>query len=191
MKPLSICLLSTDEQSLGRELVSCESGIKRDSLWPARWVPMILFLSAAAILGGGCRQPEAVLWPPNVERTDVRPAKWMVGCFALDPMTDRLRAAGAPEVFELTARRADVVEGKQRYRVALIGSSQKYGAWWPPSPKKIYAQVGSPAVVVFTLAESRDGLVGSYRELSDASPGNSPEIPVSLRRVPCISTPPK
>lgn len=173
-----------------RQLGRFESCDKRDFFGVAVLM-RVLFSVCAVLLVAACQRSETPLWPPNVERTDVGPAEWMVGCFAVDPMTDLLRAAGAPEAFELTARRADVIEGRQRYRVAVNGSSKKYGAWEPLAPKKVRVQVGSPAVVMFLLSRSNDGLVGTYSLISDVSPGSSPEVPVSLRRVPCLSSPTK
>jgi hypothetical protein len=181
--------ISRLSRALARQPLPCESGVKRHSLRVMVCVHVLVSLAVAALLVSGCRRPETPVWPPNVERTDVTPAEWMVGCFALDPMTDRLRAAGAPEAINLTARRADVIEGRQRYRVTVNGSTQKYGAWAPLTSKRIRVEVGSPATVMLALSQSNEGLVGTYQEISDASPGFSPDIPVSLRRITCIPAP--
>jgi hypothetical protein len=131
-------------------------------------------------------------WAPNVERTDIVPTGWMVGCFAMDPMTDRLRANGAHD-FELTSRRVSVVEDTQWYLVEMNGSHQKYGRWTPVAASKIRIQAGSNGFgnLTYTLSRSNDGFVGTYQEVSDVSPGSAPELPVSLRRVACVSIPAK
>ena len=159
----------------------------------------LVCLCAAALLIAACQQRETPQWAPNVERTDITPSEWMVGCFAIEPMTDRLRASGAREGIELTARRADAarrvdaVEGRQWYRVEMNGSHLKYGVWTPVAASKVRAEVGSNGFdnLTYVLSRSNDGFVGTYREISDASPGASPEVPVSLRRVPCVSAPAK
>lgn len=151
----------------------------------------LVCLSTSTLLLSGCQQPEARQWPPNVERTDITPSQWMVGCFAIDPMTDRLRAAGAREQIELTARRVDIVEGRQRYRVEMNGSHLKYGVWTPVAASKVRVDVGSDGFdnLTYVLSRSDAGFAGTYREEGDVSPGASPEVPVSLRRVPCVSAP--
>lgn len=116
----------------------------------------------------------------------------MVGCFAVDPMTDRLRAAGARE-YEFTARLVKVVEGRHWYSVELNGSHQKFGMWSPVAASKIRIHAGSNGFggLTYVLSPSIDGLVGTYQEISDASPGSGPDVPVRLRRIPCVSAPAK
>jgi len=149
-----------------------------------------------SIRGGAadCRLPkrETPQWAPNVERIDILPSEWMVGCFAVDPMTDRLKAAGARE-YEFTTQRAGVVEGRQWYRIELNGSHLKYGMWSPIAASKIRVQTGSNGFgnLTYVLSRSNDGLVGTYQEIGDASPGASPAVPVRFRRVGCNSAPPK
>jgi hypothetical protein len=130
-------------------------------------------------------------WAPNVERTDILPTEWMVGCFAITQMTDTLRAGRARSEFELTVRRSIVVEGRQWYSVKMTGSHQAYGRWSPIAPSKIRVQAGSTGfdTLIYELSRSDDGLVGTYRLIGDVSPGSGPDIPVSLRRVPCSSAP--
>jgi hypothetical protein len=117
----------------------------------------------------------------------------MLGCFAID-ITDRLRAEGAPHAIELTSRRADIVEGKQRYHVSVNGSDLKYGVWTPLTPKSIRVEVVvSPGSsnLTFVLKQLNKGLVGTYRAIGDVSVGSEPEVPVSLRRINCASPPVK
>jgi hypothetical protein len=156
-------------------------------------IQTLLCLCAAALLVAACQRPETPLSPPNAERTDITPAAWMVGCFAID-RTERLRAEGAPEAIELTGRSADVREGKQRYRVALNGSDLKYGGWTPLTAKTIRVEiVTSPGAgnLTFMLQQSNVGLLGTYRAIGDVSVGSEPEVPVSLHRVPCVRAPAK
>jgi len=152
----------------------------------------VMSLCMAALLIGACQKRETPQWAPNGERTDITPSEWMVGCFAIDPMTDRLRAAGARE-YELTAQRVNVVGGRQWYRVELNGSHLEYGVWSPVAASRIRIQAGSNGFgnLTYTLSRSGPGLVGTYHEESDASPGSSPEVPVSLRRITCVSAPTK
>jgi hypothetical protein len=152
---------------------------------------MVLCLCAASLLMVACQQRETPQWAPNVERTDIAPSEWMVGCFAIDPMTDGLRAAGAREQIDLTARRVEVVEGRQWYRVEMNGSHLKYGRWTPIAASKVRLQVGSTGDdnLIYVLSPSNDGLIGIYQEIGDVGPRPSPGVPVSLRRVPCVSAP--
>src|SRR5947199_2568733 len=90
-----------------------------------------------------CQQREMPQWAPNVERTDITPSEWMVGCFAIDPMTELLRAAGARQEFELTGRGAKVIDLRQWYDVRMTGSHQKYGRWTAVAPSRIHLQVGT------------------------------------------------
>jgi len=149
------------------------------------------FLCISVLLVAACQQRETPQWAPNVERTDITPAEWMVGCFAIEAMTDLLRAAGALQEFELTARRAIVVEGRQWYGIEMKGSHRAYGRWTPIAASKIRLQVGSTGFdnLTYALSRSDDGLVGTYRLIGDVSPGSGPDIPVSLRRVPCVPAP--
>jgi len=80
----------------------------------------LVFLCISLLLATACQQRETPQWAPNVERTDITPSEWMVGCFAIDPMTEILRAAGAREQIDLTARRVEVIHGRQWYRVKVI-----------------------------------------------------------------------
>jgi hypothetical protein len=151
--------------------------------------PMLLCMCLAAVLIAACSRPETPRWAPNVERTDITPSEWTVGCFAIETMTDLLRAAGARPEFELTAGRAIVVEGRQWYGVEMKGSHRAYGRWTPIAASKIRLQVGSTGFdnLTYALSRSDDGLVGTYRLISDASPGSGPDVPVTLRKVPCVS----
>ncbi len=153
----------------------------------------LICLCAAALLVTACQQRETPQCAPNVERTDITPSEWMVGCFAIDPMTERLRAAGAGNEIELTNQRGDVVDGRQWYRAEANGSHLKHGRWSPIAASKIRVQVGSDGFggLAYLLARSNDGLVGTYQEIGDVSPGSAPEVPVSLRRVDCVSVPAK
>ena len=148
-------------------------------------------LCATALLIAACQQRETPQWAPNVERTDITPSEWMLGCFAIDPMTDILRAAGARQEIELTARRVKVVEGRQWYGVEMNRSHQKYGMWSPVAASKVRLQVGSNGFdgLTYVLSRSDVGLAGTYTLVGDVSPGSGPEVPVSLRRVPCVSAP--
>ena len=152
---------------------------------------MVLCLCAAVLLMAGCQQRELPQWAPNVERTDIRPSEWMVGCFAIDPMTDGLRAAGARQQIELTDRLARVAEGRQWYRVELGESHQKYGVWTAVAPSKIRVEVGSNwcGTLIYSLSPTNHGLVGIYQEIGDVGPAPSPGVAVSLRRLPCVSPP--
>ena len=147
-------------------------------------------LCAAALLITACQKRETPQWAPNVERTDITPSEWMVGCFAIDPMTDRLRAAGAGSEIELTDRRGDVVEGRQWYRAEASGSHLRHGRWSPIAASKIRIQIGSAGYggLAYVLSRSDDGLVGTYEEIGDIPSAEPPDIPVSLRRVDCVST---
>jgi hypothetical protein len=149
-------------------------------------------LFAAVLLTAACHRPETPQWAPNVERTDITPSEWMVGCFVVDPMTDRLRAAGARE-YELTARLVKVADGRHWYRVQLNGSHEKYGMWTPVAASKLRIYAGSNGFgnLSYAISPSNDRLVGTYQEATDVSPGSAPEVPVSLRRVPCVSAPPR
>lgn len=150
---------------------------------------MVLCLCAAVLLMSQCQRREMPQWAPNVERTDISPSEWMVGCFAIDPMTDGLRAAGARAQFELTDRSVEVVEGRKWYRVETDGSHLKYGRWAPIAATKVRLQVASSGsgTLIYVLSRSNDGLVGVYQEIGDVGPRPSPGVPVSLRRVPCVS----
>ena len=151
----------------------------------------LVFLCILVLLAAACEQRETPQWAPNVERTDITPSEWMVGCFAIETMTDTLRAGGARQEFELTARPVSVVEGRQWYGIEMTGSHRKYGTWRPVAASKVRLQVGSTGfdIVLYSLSRSDDGLAGTYRLESDASPGSGPDIPVSLRRVPCVPAP--
>src|SRR5437763_17006808 len=100
---------------------------------------MVLCLCAAVLLMSQCQQREMPQWAPNVERTDITPSEWMVGCFAIDTMTDTLRAGGARQEFELTARRTKFLDRRQWYGVK--GSHQQYGMWTAVGPAKLRSQV--------------------------------------------------
>ncbi len=171
-----------------RQRVGGESSHKRDSISAIT----LACLCAAALFVAACQQRETPKWAPNVERTDITPSEWMVGCFAIDLMTDRLRASGARD-YELTAKRVNVVEGRQWYRVELNGSHLKYGVWSPVAASRIRIQAGSNGFgsLTYVLSRSDGGLVGTYREIGDVSPGSGPEVPVKLRRIPCVSAPAK
>ena len=151
----------------------------------------LIFLSISLLLVAACQQRETPQWAPNVELTDITPTEWMVGCFAIAQMTDTLRAGGARQEFELTDRRAAVVEGRQWYSVKMTGSHRPYGRWTPIAASKVRLEVGSTGFdnLTYVLSRSDDGLVGTYRLIGDVSPGSGPDIPVSLRRVPCSSAP--
>jgi hypothetical protein len=152
---------------------------------------MVLCLCVAAFMMTGCQRREMPPWPPNVERTDINPSEWMVGCFAVDSMTDALRAAGAREQIDVTARRAEVVEGRQWYRVEMNGSHLKYGRWTPIAASKVRLQVGSTGDdnLTYVLSRSNEGLVGMYQVVGDVGPRPSPGVPVTFRRIPCVSAP--
>jgi hypothetical protein len=152
-------------------------------------LPTIVILCAVMLLIGGCQQRETPQWAPNVERTDITPSEWMVGCFKVYPMTDRLRAVGACEEFQLTARRVDVFEGRQRYRVEMYGSHLQYGVWTPIAASKIRVHGGSNGFgsLTYVLSRSNDGLVGTYQEIGDVPSTVTPHLPVSLRRVACVT----
>jgi hypothetical protein len=154
-------------------------------------VRMVLCLCAAAFLIAACQQGEMPQWPPNAVRTDMNPSSWMAGCFAIDPMTDTLRAAGARQEIELTALLVKVAEGRQWYRVEMNGSHREYGRWTPVTASKVRLEVGSTGFdnLSYLLSPSNGGLVGTYRLEGDVSRGSGPDIPVSLRRVPCVSAP--
>jgi hypothetical protein len=151
----------------------------------------LLCVCVTALFIAACHRPETPQWAPNVERTDIIPSERMVGCFAINPMTEMLRALGAREQFELTARRVEVVEGRQWYRVEMNGSHLKYGRWTPIAASKVRLQVGTirSGTLIYVLSPSNDGLAGTYQGIGDVSPGSAPEVPVSLRRVPCVSAP--
>jgi hypothetical protein len=116
----------------------------------------------------------------------------MVGCFAIDPMTDRLRAAGAGKEIELTDRRGVLVEGRQWYRAEANGSHLKHGMWSPVAASKVRVRIGSDGFgsLMYMLSRSNDGLVGTYQEIGDV-PSTPPDIPVSFRRVECVPAPAK
>lgn len=150
---------------------------------------MLLCLCVAAVLIAACRRPETPQWAPNVERIDITPPEWMVGCFAITSMTDTLRAGGARQEFELTARHAQFVERRQWYAIEMTGSHRAYGRWTPIAASKVRLQVGSTGsdLIGYELSRSNEGLVGTYHLVTDVSPGSAPEIPVRLRRIPCAS----
>jgi len=149
----------------------------------------LLCLCAVALVVVSCQPPETPQWAPNVERTDIAPAEWIVGCFAIDTMTDLLRAAGARQQFELTARRVEVIEGRQWFGVEMNGSHQKYGMWTPVGRSRVRLQVGTGFDnLSYQLSRADGGLVGTYRLEGDTSAGSGPDVPVSLHRVPCVST---
>jgi hypothetical protein len=147
----------------------------------------IVFLGAATLLIAACQRRETPQWAPNVERTDITPSAWMVGCFAIDPMTDRLRAVHGINEIELTDRRGDVVAGRQWYRAEANGSHLKHGRWSPVAASRARVQIGSDGYggLSFVLSRSDDGLIGTYQEIGDI-PSDGPDIPVSLRRVDCV-----
>jgi hypothetical protein len=190
VKTFSVLLVSiyTLPRRMARQCVGYVARHKRDSMSLIGLMRMLAFLCAAAMLIAACQKRETPQWAPNVERTDITPSEWMVGCFAIDPMTDRLRASGARE-YELTTQRASVIKGRQWYRIELNGSHLKYGVWSPVAASRIRIQAGSNGFgnLTYALSRSGNGLVGTYHEESDVSPGSSPEVPVSLRRVDCVS----
>ena len=154
---------------------------------------IVVCLLTVASLVLACRGPETPQWAPNVERIDIMPSEWMVGCFAIDPMTEILRAARAREQIDLTVRPVEVIEGRQWYRVEMNGSHLKYGRWSPIAASKLRIQVGSPgsSSLSYLLSRSDDGLSGTYRLEGDVSMGSGPDLPVTLRRVPCVYAPPR
>jgi hypothetical protein len=164
---------------------------KRDTVLVAAWIRLVVCVCLAALLAVGCEKRETPQWAPNVERTDITPSAWMVGCFAIDPMTEILRAAGAREQIDLTVRRVEVIEGRRWYRVEMNGSHLKYGRWTPIAASKIRLQVGSTGFdnLSNVLSRSNEGLFGTYRLEGDVSPGSGPDIPVTLRRVACVAAP--
>jgi hypothetical protein len=151
----------------------------------------LILVIISVLLTATCRERETPQWAPNVERTDITPADWMVGCFAITDMTDTLRAGAARQEFELTALPTIGVEGRRWYSVKMTGSHRPYGRWTPVAASKIRLQVGSTGFdnLTYALSRSDDGLVGTYRLIGDVSPGAGPDIPVTLRRVPCASDP--
>jgi hypothetical protein len=153
----------------------------------------IVLLCATVLLISACQTSETPQWAPNVERTDVTPSEWMVGCFAINPMTDRLRAAGAGNEIVLTDRRGDVVEGRQWYRAKANGAHLNYGRWSPVGASKLRVQIGSHGFgsLAYVLSRSSAGLVGTYGEMGDVPSSFTSDIPVSLRRVDCVSVPAK
>jgi len=84
-----------------------------------------------------------------------------------------------------------VMEGRQWYRVEMNGSHVRYGVWTPITASKVRLEVGSDGFgdLSYLLSRSDGRLVGTYREIGDVSPGSGPEIPVTLRPVPCVSAP--
>jgi hypothetical protein len=148
----------------------------------------IVLLCATVLLISACQTSETPQWAPNVERTDLAPSEWMVGCFAINPMTDRLLAAHAVNEIELTDRRGGVVEGRQWYRAEANGSHLKHGRWSPVAASRVRVQIGSDGYggLAFVLTRSDDGLIGKYQEIGDI-PSSGPDIPVSLRKVDCVS----
>jgi hypothetical protein len=142
----------------------------------------------AALLAAACQQPETPQRPPNSTDT---PSGWMLDCFTIVPSNDRLRAAGARDEIELTAQPVSVVEGRQWYRVEMNGSHLKYGRWPPLSSSQIRIEIGfaGSASLSYVLSRVDDHLAGTYREVTDASPRSSPEVPVTFRQAPCASAP--
>lgn len=197
MKAPSDRLVSTDTRPRGRarQRVGCDSSQKRESISVIALMQTLVCLCATVLLVAACQRRETPQWAPNVERTDITPSEWMVGCFAIDPMTDRLRASRAREEIEFTAWRVDpaprldIVEGRRWYRVEVNGSHQKYGVWTPVAASRIRLYVGSNGFysLTFGLCRSNDGLAGTYSEMGDVPSSATPDIPVSLRRVPCVS----
>jgi hypothetical protein len=149
----------------------------------------LICLCAAALLVTACEPRETPRWAPNVERTDITPSEWMVGCFAIEPMTDRLRAAGSGNEIELTDRQGDVVEGRQWYRAKANGAHLNYGRWSPIAASKIRVQIASEGYgsLAYVLSRSDGGFVGTYEEIGDVASAEPPDIPVSLRKVDCGS----
>jgi len=160
--------------------------VVRDNIATMR---VLVCLCAAVLLIASCQPPETPQWAPNVERTDIAPAEWIVGCFAIDTMTDMLRAGGAHQEFQLTARHAQFVDRRQWYAIEMTGSHRAYGRWTPIAPSKVRLQVGSTGfdLIDYELSRSNEGLAGTYRLETDVSPGSGPDIPVSLHRIPCVS----
>jgi hypothetical protein len=194
-KPVSWHLVSAKRPShaRARRFPRGESDDEHGSLGVAICKRAFLSLSVAALLVTACQERETPLWPPNAQRTDVTPADWMVGCFALDPMTDRLRHSGSPESIELTQRRTDVVDGKQRYYARVTGGKLKQARWMPLTATTARLDVWSPGSgsLVFKLSQSSAGLVGTYGEMGDVASSFTSDIPVSLHRVDCVSVPAK
>jgi hypothetical protein len=196
VKTVSDRLVYTDTRPRGmaRQRVG-DSNHKRKSISVIALVQTLVCLCAMVLLVATCQGRETPRWAPNVERTDITPSEWMVGCFAIDPMTDRLRASRAGEEIELTARRVDpaprldVVKGRRWYRVEINGSHLKYGVWTPVAASRVRLYVGSNGFysLTFELSRSNDGLAGTYSEMGDVPSSAAPDIPVSLRRIPCVS----
>ena len=183
----------TPSHESARRRVRFRSTYGRDPASLTMLMKRLVFLYISLWLATACQQRETPQWAPNVERTDITPSEWMVGCFAVDPMTEILRAAGAREQIDLTARLVEVIEGRQWYRVEGNGSHLKYGRWTPIAASKVRLQVGSTGFnnLSYVLSRSNEGLFGTYRLEGDVSMGSGPDIPVALRRVPCVSAPPR
>lgn len=145
-------------------------------------------LCMAVLLVLACQQPETPQRPPN--STDI-PSGWMLDCFTIAPPNDRLRAAGARDEIELTSQPVNILEGRRWYRVEMTGSHLKYGRWTPVSSSQIRIEIGfaGSARLSYVLSRVDDHLVGTYREVTDASPRFSPEVPVTFRQAPCGLSP--
>ena len=141
-------------------------------------------LCVAVLLVLACQQPDTPQRPPNSTDT---PSGWMLDCFAITPSNDRLRAAGARDEIELTAEPVNVVEGRRWYRAEMNGAHLKYGRWTPVSSSQIRIEIGfgGSARLSYVLSRVDDHLVGTYREVTDASLRSSPEVPVTFRQAPC------
>jgi hypothetical protein len=193
VKPLSMHLVSTatPPRAESRRRGGFGSNLEYNPQSTLMLVRALVCLFVAVWLIASCQRRETPQWAPNAERTDITPSEWMVGCFAIDPMTAILRAAGAREQIDLTARPVEVIAGRQWYRVEMNGSHLKYGPWTPIAASKVRLQVGSTGFdnLSYVLSRTNEGLFGTYRMEGDVSPGSGPDIPVTLRRVPCVSAP--
>jgi|GEM_PF-1810092 len=142
-------------------------------------------LAIAALIVIGCRRdPEVMLWPPNVPR---EPSPWMPGCYKVEFDTSSSSGRVAKPVV-LSPNLATGIERRQYYEVYEdIAGRHHLGVWQPINPNSLRIQM--PATLgdaTVTVERANNGiLTATYYVVGDVGPRPSAQFLARVRKVEC------